>query len=78
MVTRLSDNREILNNTITIPKDGNHAYENPINSEGLHQIRVSIEDGHEDQYEWNTPSDEANGLHITIYEGNIEFSEVVA
>ncbi len=78
VVTRLSDNREILNNTITIPKDGNHAYENPIEREGVHQIRVSTEDGQEIQFEWDTPSDEAYGIHITINEENIEFSFVAA
>ncbi|WP_135662752.1 hypothetical protein [Halorhabdus rudnickae] len=78
LVTRLSDNRDILNNTITILKDGNHAYENPINREGVHRIRVSTEDGQENQYEWDAPSDEAYGIHITIDGENIEYSEVVA
>jgi len=78
VVTRLSDNREILNDTITIPEDGNHAYENPIDREGVHQIRVSTGDGQESQYEWDVPSDEAYGIHITINEENIEIVPVAA
>lgn len=78
VVTRLSDDQEILDQTTTIPEDGYHEYEDPIGSEGTHRIRASLADGFENQHEWDAPSDEAYGIQITINEDDIEFTEVVA
>jgi hypothetical protein len=78
VVTRLSDDQVVLNETLTLPADGFHEYEDPINSEGKHRFHVSTEDGLENRLEWDVSSDEATGLQITVREESIDFSPVAA
>lgn len=77
-ITRSSDGEELLSDTVTLQADGVHQYRDPIQEEGTYQIHVSVEGGDENLYEWDAPADEAAGLHISITDDGIGFSEVIA
>ncbi|QLG61324.1 hypothetical protein [Halorarum salinum] len=76
-VTRVTTGETVLSDTKTIPTDDSVSYGNPIKREEPFLIRVSVENGPEETYEW-TPSDsDAVGLSVRISGDAIEFTEVV-
>jgi hypothetical protein len=78
VVTRVSDEAEILNDTTTIPEDESHEYEDPISEEVNFQLRVSTADGLENRLEWEATGDEATGLWVTIAQDEIDIGSYAA
>lgn len=77
-VIRVSDGEKVFSDTTTITQDESQSYQNPVREEGLFEIRVAVENGPKNTYEWDAPADEAHGLTVHLSPDEVSFGRVVS
>ncbi|RKD97058.1 hypothetical protein ATJ93_0039 [Halopiger aswanensis] len=76
LVTRLSDDAELLEDTISLDEDESEAYEE-VASGARVKVRLAVDNGPENTYEWSDGETDASGLYVDIEADSITFSPFV-
>ncbi|MFB6270969.1 MAG: hypothetical protein ABEH83_13570 [Halobacterium sp.] len=85
-VTRDATGETVLDETVDVPASESAntvAFSDPVDSDGHHHVRVDVDDGPSETYDWDIPGrdgeqDEAYGLAVVVSAGLVEFEEVAA
>lgn len=75
-VTRLSDDGRLLDETFVLDVDATQEYDDVVSGSEV-QVKVQVEDGPENEFEWSEGESDASGLFIDINSDSITFSPVV-
>lgn len=71
-VTRLSDDERLLDETFVLDVDATQEYDEVVSGAEV-QVKVQVENGPENEFEWSDGESDASGLHIDINSDSITF-----
>lgn len=75
-VGRLSDDEQLLDETVDIDADATQEYDEVVSGEEA-QVYIRVQNGPENTFEWSDGETDASGLLIDINSGSITFSPII-
>lgn len=75
-VIQLSDDKQLLVETVPLDAGATQEYDEVVSGAEV-QVKIQVEDGPENEFEWSDGESDASGLHIDINSDSITFAPFV-